>query len=126
VEEEIGDAGEETDGGDALLFGLREECAEETATGALAFGFGFDDDGADLGEVRAVEVEGSATEEDTARFSNDGGFGYGEVADVLADLGVAAAEEGAVAGEGVDEVKDVDGVREFGLAHHRSAFAEAC
>ena len=66
VEEEVGDAGEEADGGDVLLFGFFEEGAEETAAGALALGFGFDDDGADLGEVRAVEVERSAAEEDSA------------------------------------------------------------
>jgi hypothetical protein len=120
VEEEVGDAGEEADGGDGLFFGFFEEGAEETTARALALGFGFDDDGADLGEVRAVEVEGSAAEED-AGF----GFGYGEVANVLADFGVAAAEESAVAGEGVDEVKDVDGVGKFGFADHGSAFAEA-
>ena len=66
MEEEVGDAGEEADGGDLLLFGLFEEGAEETAACALAFGFGLDDDGADLGEVGAVEVEGSAAEEDAA------------------------------------------------------------
>ena len=54
-----------------------------------------------------------------------GRFGYGEVADVFADLGVVAAEEGAVAGEGVDEIEDVDGVGEFGFAHGCSAYAEA-
>ena len=64
MEEEVGDAGEEADGGDALLFGFFEKRAEETAAGALALGFGFDDDRADLGEVRAVEVQGSAAEED--------------------------------------------------------------
>jgi hypothetical protein len=125
VEEEVGDAGEEADGGDLLLFGFFEEGAEETAAGALAFRFGLDDDGANLGEVGTVEVEGSAAEEDTACFSRDGGFGYSEVADVFADLGVAAAEEGAVAGEGVDEVEDVDSVGELRFANHCSAFAQA-
>ena len=37
-------------------------------------------------------------------------FGDGEVADVFAELGVGAAEEGAVAGERVDEVEDVASV----------------
>ncbi len=64
VEEEVGDAGEEADGGDGLLFGFFEQGTKEPAAGALAFGFGLDDDGADLGEVRAVEVERSAAEED--------------------------------------------------------------
>jgi hypothetical protein len=120
VEEEVGDAGEEADGGDLLFFGFGEEGAEEFAAGSLALGFGLDDDGADFGEVRAVEVEGSAAEEDVGL-----GFGYGEVADVLADLGVVAAEEGAVAGEGVDEVEDVDGVRELCGAHGGSVDAGA-
>ena len=94
VKEEVGDASEETDGGDGLLFGLFEESAEETAAGALTLGFGFDDDGADFSEVWAVEVESSAAKED-AGF----GLGHGEVADVLADLGVAAAKEGPVPGQ---------------------------
>jgi hypothetical protein len=120
VEEEVGDAGEEADGGDFLFFGFFEEGAEKAATGALSFGFGFDDDGANLGEVGAVEMEGSAAEEDP-RF----GLGYGEVADILADLGVAAAEESAIAREGVDEIEDVDGVGELGFAHGGSAHAQA-
>jgi hypothetical protein len=70
VEKEIGDAREEADRSDALLFGLFEEGAKETAAGALAFGFGFDHDGADFSEVWAVEVEGSTAEEDA-------GFGFG-------------------------------------------------
>jgi hypothetical protein len=82
-----------------LLFGLFEKCAEESAASTLAFGFRLDDDGAHFGEVGAVEVESSAAEKDAACFSRDGGLGYGEVADVFADLGVAAAEESAVAGE---------------------------
>src|SRR5277367_611546 len=63
VEEEVRDAGEEADGGDFLLFCLFEEGAEETAACALALGFGLDDDGADFGEVGAVEVKGPAAEE---------------------------------------------------------------
>jgi hypothetical protein len=39
----------------------------------------------------------------------------GEVADVLADLGVGAAQERAVGGERVDEVEDVARVLEAGL-----------
>ena len=103
----------------------RATCAEKFAACSLSFGLRLYDDGANLGEVGTVEVEGSAAEEDTACFSRDGGFGYSEVADVFADLGVAAAEEGAVAGEGVDEVEDVDRVGKFGFADHGSAFAEA-
>jgi hypothetical protein len=108
-----------------LLFCFFEKSTEETAARALAFGFGLDDDGADLGKMGAVEVESAAAEEDAAGVSVYGRFGYGEVADVFADLGVVAAEEGAVAGEGVDEVEDVDGIGEFGFAHSCSAYAWA-
>jgi hypothetical protein len=124
MEEEVGDASKEADGSDGLLFGLFEKITEESAASTLTLGFRFDDDGADFGEVRAVEVECSAAEEDAACFSRDGGLGYGEVADVFADLGVAATEKGPVAGEGVNEVEDVDGVGKLCFAHNRSAFAQ--
>ena len=108
VEEEVGDAGEEAGGGDAVVFGFRQQRTKQGAAGALAAGFGVQDDGADLGEVRAVEVEGAAAEE--VGFGGGlgwgvgggfgEGFGYGEVADVFADFGVAATEEGAVVRRG--------------------------
>jgi hypothetical protein len=108
-----------------LLFGLFQKRTEEAAASTLAFGFRFDDDGAHFGEVGTVEVESSTAEEDAARFSRDGGLGYGEVADVFADLGVAAAKERPVAGERVHQIKDVDCVRELRFTHHRSAFAQS-
>ena len=77
--------------------------------------FGLDDDGADFGEVRAVEMERAAAEELVFAVGVVARYGDGEVADVFADLGVGAAEERAVAGEGVDEVEDVAGVLEAGL-----------
>lgn len=120
VEEEVGDAGEEADTGYGLLLSFGEEGAEEAAASALALGFGLDYDGADFGEMWAVEMQGAAAQEDAAF-----GFGDGEVADVLADLGVVAAEEGTVAREGVDELEDVDGVLQACLADLRSADAGA-
>ncbi len=48
-EEEVGDAGEEADGLDAVLFGFFDERFEDAAACALALGLGLDDDGADLG-----------------------------------------------------------------------------
>jgi hypothetical protein len=121
VVEEVGDAGEEADAHDGVLFGLFER-GRMRAAGALALGFGLDDDGADLGEVRAVEVERAAAEELVAvvggRIDAEGMVSTrsaGEVADVLADLGVVAAEEGAVAGERVDEVEDVARVLQASL-----------
>ena len=114
VGEEVGDAGEEADGHHGVLGGLVDEGAEELAAGADAFGFGLDDDGADFGEVWAVEVEGAAAEEVGGAVGLDD-VGDGEVADVLADLGVGAAEEGAVGGERVDEVEDLEGVLDAGF-----------
>ena len=92
VKEEVRDAGEEADAGDPLVLGFFEQTAEELAAGALALGFRLDDDRADLGKVRAVDVQGAAAEEDTGL-----GLSDLEVADVFADFGVVAAEEGAVA-----------------------------
>jgi len=115
VIEEVGDAGEEADAHDGVVGGFVDEGADELAAGAKAFGFGLDDDGADFGEVWAVEMERAAAEELVAIVGwlgvdaegmvfVDGGrgdeaLGDGEVADVFAELGVVATEEGAVAGE---------------------------
>ena len=63
VFEEVGDAGEEADALDAAGFGLIEEGADEEAAGSLALGFRADDDGADLGQVLAVDVECRAADE---------------------------------------------------------------
>ena len=61
--EEVGDAGEEAGGEDAVVVGFGEQGAEEGSTGTLAFGFGNHDNGADLGEVRAVQMKRAAAEE---------------------------------------------------------------
>ena len=98
----------------AVLCAFGDEGFEELVAGAEAAELGLDDDGADFGEVRAVEVEGAAAEEVGGAAGVDA-VGDGEVADVLADLGVGAAEEGAVGGERVDEVEDVLGVLEAGF-----------
>jgi hypothetical protein len=105
VLEESGDAGEETDALDAAGLGLFEEGADEQAAGPVSLAVGLDDDGADLGKVRAVDVEGGTSDELAGA-----GFDDGEGVDVRADLEVGAAEEGAVAGETVDELMDGAGV----------------
>src|SRR5271168_869628 len=63
VFEEIGDAGEEAEALYAARFGLAQEFVDELATDSASFDIGADDDGADLGEVWAVDVEGCAAEE---------------------------------------------------------------
>ena len=119
VVEELGDAGEEADAHDLVLGGFVDEGAEERAAGAQAFGIFADDDGADLGQVRAVKMERAAAEKLNALgfgfVGGDEALGYGEVADVFADFGVGAAQQRAVAGERVDEVVDVAGVLEVSL-----------
>ena len=130
VLEVVGDAGEEADGDDLVLVGFGDEGFEDGVAGAEAAAVFAHDDGADLGEVRAVEMERAAAEEvvfeDAGLGVGDGAVGDGEVADVLADLGVGAAEECAVVGEGVDEVEDVAGVLQARLvnADARSAGRE--
>ena len=91
-----------------------EEGVNEQAAGAATFGLGTDDDGADLGEVLAIDVEGCAAEELVGV-----GFDDGEGADVGADLGVGAAEEGAVVAEALDQLMDGVGVLQlrFTSAH---------
>src|SRR6201747_1604439 len=66
-------------------------------------------------------MQRAAAEEDAAL-----GFGHHEVADVLADLGVVAAEQRAVAGERVDQVEDVDGILELRRADRRATHTSAC
>ena len=128
VLEKVRQAGEEAGGRDAVVFGLGQQGAQQGGASAFAAGVGMEDDGADLGEVRAVEVKGAAAEKFWvgSGVAGIGEFGDGEVADVLADLGVAAAEEGAVAGEGVDEVEDVAGVLEVGLVGRGFVPRAAC
>ena len=116
VLEKCGDAGKEANTHDAVVFGLFDEVLEDTATGTETLGVWLCDDGADLGEVRAVEMKCAAADElglGPAVFGKF--FGDGEVADVLAEFGVGAAEEGAVAGERIDEVEDILRVLHAGL-----------
>jgi len=105
VLEETGDAGEETDALDAAGLGFIEEGVNEQAAGSVSLGVGMDDDGADLGEVLAVDVK-SGTADELA----GAGFDDGEGVDVGADFEVGAAEEGAVAGEAVDQLIDGAGI----------------
>jgi hypothetical protein len=93
------DAGEETDALDATGFGLIENSAHEHAAGSVSLGVGTDDDGAEFGEVLAVDVERGAADELVQIVFHDG-----EGRDVLADLRVTPGEQGAVVGEAVDEL----------------------
>ena len=105
VFEEGWDAGEETDALDGAGFGLIEEGADEQAAGSVSLGVGANDDGADLGEMLAVDVECGTADELVGFVFDDG-----EGADVRADLCVTPREQGAVVGEGVDELMDGAGV----------------
>jgi len=105
VLEERGDAGEEADTLDSIGFGLIEEGADKQAAGSVPLIVGPDSDRTDFRQVVAVDVKGGTTDE-LAR----GGFDDGEGADVRADFRVAPGEQGAVVGEGVDELVDGAGV----------------
>jgi hypothetical protein len=105
VLEEGRDASEETDALDAAGFGLIEEGVDEETAGSVSLGVGMDDDGADLGEVLAIDVK-SGTADELAR----AGFDDGEGVDVCTDLRVAPREKRAVMGEAVDQLVDGAGV----------------
>lgn len=111
VFEEVGDAGEEAEALDAARLGLAHEFVDELATSSASFDIGADDDGADLGEVWAVDVEGCAAQELMGV-----GFDDGEGADVGADFGVGAGKEGAVVGEAVDQLMDGVGILQLRFA----------
>jgi hypothetical protein len=111
VLEEIGDAGEETDALDATGVCLAQELVDELSSCSTAFNVGTDDDGTDLGEVRAVDVEGCTAEELVGV-----GFDDGEGADVGADLSVGAGKERAVVGEALDQLMDGAGVLQLRFA----------
>ena len=102
VIEELWDTSEEADGDDCVLFSFCDEGLQKKAASTLTFGFRAYDDGADFGKMGTVEMQRAATEK-----LSGGVVGDGEVTYVFADFGVRAAKQGAVAGEGVDEVKDV-------------------
>ena len=44
VKEEVGDSGEETDAGDALVFCFGKKSAQQLSSGTLSLGLGLDDD----------------------------------------------------------------------------------
>ena len=87
VLEEGGDAGEEADALDAAGLGLIEEGVNEQAAGSASLGVGMDDDGADLGEVWAVDVERGTADELVGV-----GFDDSKGGDVGADLRVTPGE----------------------------------
>jgi hypothetical protein len=111
VLEEVGDAGEEAKALDAARFGLAHELVDELATGTASFDIGTDDDGADLGEVRAIDVEGCTAEELMGVSFDDGEGAY-----IGADFGVGAGKEGAVVREAVDQLMDGVGVLQLRFA----------
>jgi hypothetical protein len=119
VFEEGGGTGEETEALDAAGFGLITEGADEEAAGSLSHGFRADNDGTDLGEVLTVDVECSAANELAGCRFDDG-----EGVDVGADLRIGAVEEGAVAGEALDQLMDGAGILQLCFARSQSCCFE--
>jgi len=114
-EKEVGDAREQADGLDAVLFRFFDQRAENAAARALTLGFRLDHNRAHLAEMRAIKVQRAAAEKHAAI-----GFGDGEVANVFANLSEGALEQRTVGRERVHQVVDVGGVLEQGLTHeHR-------
>src|SRR5205807_3491638 len=94
--------------------------AQHATASTLPFCFGFYDDGADLGEVRSIEVQRTASKEDSGFRFRDG-----KVAHVLADLRVAAAQQRAISGERIDQLEDVYRILEPGFPNPRSTLTRA-
>jgi len=105
VFEEGGDAGEEAHALDVGGFGLIEEGLDEEAASPVSFVVRADDDGADLGEVLAVDVERGTADELTGAVFDDG-----EGVDVRADFRVTPRKQSAVVGEAVNELVDGAGI----------------
>ncbi len=101
VIKKCGYASEEADAPDTGGFGLFEKCVDEQTAGAVPFGVGMDGNGTDFGEMWAVDVQRSTTDELAGA-----GFNDGEGLDVFADFGVGAVQEGVVVGEAVDQLMD--------------------
>ena len=120
VFEEVGDASEETDAPDAFGSGLIKEGADEQAAGSVPLGVRTDSDGADLGEVLAVDVEGGAAKE----LLGDG-FDDGKGADVGTDLRVTPRKQGAIVGEAVDQAMDGAGVLQLRFPRSHGGCSEA-
>jgi hypothetical protein len=95
--EEPRGAGEEADAGDLMAVGLGEQGLDELASTAGVLVTVVDGDGANLGEVGAVEVEG-ATADDLAIAVFASAFKDDEITDVFTDLGQAAGEECSASG----------------------------
>ena len=105
---------------DALLLGLLQQRAQNPPARALPLGLRLHHNRPHLGQVRPIQMQRAAAQKDAALR-----LGHREVAHVLADLRVAAAQQRSVAGERVDQLEDVDRVLQPRLAHHRAARAGA-
>ena len=112
MEEEVRNAGEETDRADALFFRLVQESLQQLSTGPEPLRLRLNNDGSHLCQVRSVQVQRAATEK--VSFTS---FSDSEVTYVLADLRITAPQQRSVMGEGIDEVEDVDGVPEVCLPY---------
>jgi len=94
VKEEVRDACEQAHRDDALIFGFLQQRTKQLAASTLSLRLWLNDDRAYLGEMGAVEMERTTSEEDAALTLCDR-----EVPNVLADLGVVPAQQSTVARE---------------------------
>lgn len=105
VFEERWNAGEKAEALNAGSLGLIEEGAYQEAAGSASLRVGTDDDGADLSQMLAIDVERG-----TANELVGSGFDDSKGANVGADLFERAMEKGAVAGKALDQLIDSVGV----------------
>src|SRR5579864_1095584 len=80
VSKKSGRAGEEADAGDGMASRFLHQGIHKQAADAESFGLWSDGDGADFGEVRAVQVKGAAADDAGVFFGDD------EIADVFRQL----------------------------------------
>src|SRR5580693_5282302 len=111
--EEFRSAREQASATHAMLLRLREQRLHQVSTTAFALLRGRNSDGADLRQVRAIEMERAAANNRTAVFQNH------EIAYVLANLGQVSGQKGAIASVGGYQTMNPLGVREncFTRAH---------
>ena len=111
--EKVGQAGEEADAGDLVLFALSDQGAQESGAGAGAAGLVADHNGANLSKMGTVKMERATTEElrlsiRVIRLGDT--FSDGEIANVLANFSIAATEKRAIARERIHQIEDIPGI----------------
>ncbi len=105
--EKFGDAREQADAGDLVLFRLRQKPLDQASAATVALARRINSNRTNLGQVHAIEVESTASDDAPVILKHD------KVADVLADLRQRARQQRAVAGVSRDESVNLLGIGLF-------------